>query len=77
MLFGIRLDQKEADFVVAVSAAGMRLLATVGLIEHWMKRKLSMLPSGKEASESRVVGAGMVRTLIEEEKKKGVHFLYS
>ena len=32
------LDQKEADFVVA----------TVGLTEHWMKRKLSMLPSGKK-----------------------------
>ena len=42
------LDQKEADFVVAVSVSRKRLLATVGLSEHWMKRKLSMLPSGKK-----------------------------
>ena len=66
------LDQKEADFVVAVSEQE-EIIGYCGAYRALDEAEIVNVAIRKK-DQNQGVGAGMVRTLIEEEKKKGVHF---
>ena len=66
------LDQKEADFVVAVSEQE-EIIGYCGADRALDEAEIVNVAIRKK-DQNQGVGAGMVRTLIEEEKKKGVHF---
>ena len=69
------LDQKEADFVVAVSEQE-EIIGYCGAYRALDEAEIVNVAIRKK-DQNQGVGAGMVRTLIEEEKKKGVHFFKS
>ncbi len=66
------LDQKEADFVVAVSEQE-EIIGYCGAYRALDEAEIVNVAIRKK-DQNQGVGAGMVRTLIEEEKKKGVRF---
>ena len=66
------LDQKEADFVVTVSEQE-EIIGYCGAYRALDEAEIVNVAIRKK-DQNQGVGAGMVRTLIEEEKKKGVHF---